>query len=61
VSKSSGGNKGYVDAVRGNEETHRMATAQRLDVEEGEDLVALEELKAGDFTCGLMVISRLLS
>lgn len=25
--------------------THRMATAQRLDIEESEDLVALEDLQ----------------
>jgi hypothetical protein len=28
-----------------------MATAKRLDVEEGEDLVALEELEGRDITC----------
>lgn len=35
----------------GKETTHRVAAAQRLDVEEGEDLVALEELEGGDVAC----------
>lgn len=30
--------------------TYRMATAQRLNVKEGKDLAALEELERGDFT-----------
>jgi hypothetical protein len=31
---------------------HRVPTAQGLDVEEGEDLFALEELEGGDVSCG---------
>jgi hypothetical protein len=42
-----------VARVRGREreehrDAHRMATAKRLNIEEGEDLVALEELEGRD-------------
>lgn len=37
--------------MRGRATTHRVAATQRLDVEEGENLVALEELEGGDVTC----------
>lgn len=32
-------------------QTHRVAPAQGLDVKEGKDLVALEELERRDITC----------
>lgn len=38
------------DEMFGTEDTHRVALAEGLDVKEGEDLVALEELKRRDIT-----------
>lgn len=32
-------------------ETHSVATAQRLDVEESEDLFTFEEFEGRDFSC----------
>lgn len=36
--------------------THGMATAQRLNIKEGEDLVALEELEGRNITCQALII-----
>lgn len=41
------------------EHTYSMSTAKRLDIEEGKDLVALEELERRDITYCLRRVSRI--
>jgi hypothetical protein len=38
-------------AGKGTQATHSVAAAERLDIEEGEDLFALEKLEGGNITC----------
>jgi hypothetical protein len=38
-------------AGKGTQATHSVAAAERLDIEEGEDLLALEKLQGGNITC----------